>query len=113
MNTQTRTVRSGGGFDEDTKSARTTRTRNDEKYRFNKIQVLKQNIETNFGKIEDFAGQEDDIDLEKIKKLFKNEINENNFLRNYERIKASSSQQQDRQIKATQQERLMMEKRLG
>jgi phosphoenolpyruvate carboxylase len=70
-------------------------------------------VNTDFGMIDQAAADDANIDLEKIKKYFKNVINENNFLRNYERIKASSTQQQDRQIKATQQERLMMEKRLG
>jgi len=79
------------GLEDDNKSARTTRTRADEKMRFNRIQILKENIQTDFESIEEFAKEDNDIDLEKIKKYFKNVINENNFLRNYERIKASSS----------------------
>jgi hypothetical protein len=53
---------------------------------------MKQNVETDLAKIDKFANDDDDIDLEKIQKYFKNAINESNFLKNYERIKASSSQ---------------------
>lgn len=42
--------------------------------------------------IDQAAADDANIDLEKIKKYFKNVINENNFLKNYERIKASSTQ---------------------
>jgi len=41
--------------------------------------------------IESEASKDAFIDLEKIKKYFKNVINENNFLRNYERIKNAAS----------------------
>ena len=91
----------------------TVKNKGREQARFDKIKVMTQNYLTDFSEINSKASQDEQIDLEKIQKYFKNVINENNFLKNYERIKASSSQQQDRQIKATQQERLMMEKRLG
>lgn len=61
--------------------------------------------------IQKLANDDHAIDLDKIKKYFKSVINEQNYLKNYERIKLANSQQQDRQIKATQQERLIMEKR--
>ena len=91
----------------------TNKNKGREQARFDKIKVMSQNALTDFSEINSRANNDEHIDLEKIQKYFKNVINENNFLKNYERIKASSSQQQDRQIKATQQERLMMEKRLG
>lgn len=69
-------------------------------------------MERNNDEIARQAADDKNIDLAKIKKYFKDVINEQNFLDNYARVKAANSQQNGRKVQATQQERLMMENRM-
>ena len=68
-------------------SGKTNKTRINAKERWISIQLLNQNVEKDFDKISNFVVNDEHIDEERIKKYFKNVINEQNFLRNYERIK--------------------------
>jgi hypothetical protein len=75
-----------------TKSAKTTtRNKNNDKERFNKIKLLTKNVETKPEDIQRQANDDEEIDLDKIRKYFKSVINEQNFLRNYERIKNANN----------------------
>jgi len=75
-----------------TKSAKTTtRNKTNDKERFNKIKLLTKNVETKLDDIQKQANDDEEIDLDKIRKYFKSVINEQNFLRNYERIKNANN----------------------
>ena len=71
------------------KSGRTNKSRNEAaQKRFNQLKLIKSNIERDETRIEDqIEVDKVNIDLLKIKKYFKNVINDQNFLRNYENIK--------------------------
>ena len=73
------------------KSTRSARTRNDEKRQLRKMQLIKRNIMRDEEMIQEQVDQDrENIDLDKIKKTFKNVINDGRFLRNYEKIKSGN-----------------------
>ena len=72
------------------KSARSTKTRNVEKKQLKKMQMMKRNVVKEDELIYEQVENDQEIDLDKIKKTFKNVINDQRFLRNYEKIKSGN-----------------------
>ena len=58
------------------RSQRTSRSKVDGKKRFKKLKIIKRNVETSEEAINEQIKRDKDIDLDKIKKFFKNVINE-------------------------------------